>query len=318
MDCFKRTNIAVAGDLNPSRRDFLRGMGALSLAGFLGFDPLDAGAAAQAPGAAHLQREVNRYVRGLRRAGLVAHDERTAWSVYDFTAGTKLVAINEDRALQGASMIKPFIAQAYFYRHRENRRRYPYDARIKRLMTKMIRYSSNSATNELIDRISRKSARQKPKDVELLLKRNGRGIFRQTRIVEYIPKNGRSYRNRASAHDYSRFLYALWTNRLPSAEELRRFMRLPNKDRIVTQTGDIPPQTQVYDKTGSTARLCGNMGIVAALGRDNGIYPYTFIGIIEKSRRAKNYPQWIKRRGDVIRAVSSLVYRDMKTRHPLI
>jgi beta-lactamase class A len=60
------------------------------------------------------------------------------------------------------------------------------------------------------------------------------------------------------------------------------------------------------------------MGIIDAPGRSGSRYPYTFVGIIERPTRAKNYGAWIKRRGNAIRSVSDLVYRDMKQRHRLV
>jgi len=136
--------------------------------------------------------------------------------------------------------------------------------------------------------------------------------------VESIPANGRTYRNQASAHDYSRFLYALWHDRLPFAEELREIMSLPNPDRIYQGVDSIPRTAKVYDKTGSTARLCGNMGIIEVPGIGGLHYPYTFISIIERPSRVRHYERWITRRSDAIRAVSELVYQDMKQRHWLV
>jgi beta-lactamase class A len=81
---------------------------------------------------------------------------------------------------------------------------------------------------------------------------------------------------------------------------------------------DIPGSTIVYDKTGTTARLCGNMGIVEARGRDGKTYPYTFIAIIEKSSRARGFSRWIRARGDVMREVSAMTYAYMKGRYPLV
>ena len=74
----------------------------------------------------------------------------------------------------------------------------------------------------------------------------------------------------------------------------------------------------VYDKTGSTARLCGNMGIIEAMGKDGKHYPYTIVGIIEKRERTRHYGRWVATRGNVIRGVSSLVYEDLKRRHNLV
>jgi beta-lactamase class A len=132
-----------------------------------------------------------------------------------------------------------------------------------------------------------------------------------------IPPGGRTYRNLASAHDYSRFLYALWYDQLPYATEVKTLMALPNRDRINSDVPEIPASTKVYDKTGTTARLCGNMGIVEARGRDGKSYPYIFVAIIEKSARARQYSRWIKSRGDVVREVSAMTYAYMKSRYPL-
>lgn len=245
---------------------------------------------------------MNAHIADLRRKRVLSPEEITAWSVYDFVTRRKLVSINEDRPMQAASMIKPFVVLAFFYEASKKRSRLAYTASVRRTAEAMIRDSNNAATNRLMARLGGPAA------VQRILKQNAPGIFRQTRIVEHIPPGGRSYRNLASAHDYSRFLYALWHNRIPGAKEIKRLMKLPNKDRIYTGARRVPTGTKVYDKTGSTARLCGNMGILVPRGRGGREYPYTFIGIIQKGRRARNYSHWVASRGDVIRGVSDLVY----------
>ena len=59
------------------------------------------------------------------------------------------------------------------------------------------------------------------------------------------------------------------------------------------------------------------MGIIEALDHRGRRYPYTFVGIIEWPRCAKYYGSWITKRSDAIRAVSNLVYLDMKDRYGL-
>jgi beta-lactamase class A len=61
-----------------------------------------------------LEVAVEDYIKRLRREGKIARDERTGWAVYDFTTGEKLVTINENIQFQAASLIKPFIAAAFF------------------------------------------------------------------------------------------------------------------------------------------------------------------------------------------------------------
>ena len=68
-----------------------------------------------APGRLHnLEAAVEDYINRLRKEGELDPDERTGWSVYDFTTGEKLVTINEDEQFQTASLVKPFIAAAFF------------------------------------------------------------------------------------------------------------------------------------------------------------------------------------------------------------
>jgi len=296
-----------------TRREFLGALAACSAGLLIGIPSF-----AEAKGSAPLQRQVLDLVKRLRAQGLILPNEKTSWSVYDFTARQKLVAINEDIPRQAASMIKPFVAQAYFFKLAEPRIGLRYSAEVRQTMERMIRRSSNTATNRIMSIVSRYEGNRGPRDVERVLKENAPGIFQETRIVETIPANGRTYRNLASAHDYSRFLFAMWQDRLPHAGELRDLMALPNRDRISDGVSSIPDYVKVYDKTGSTACLCGNMGIVEARGRNGSTYPYTFVGIIERPSRAKNYGAWITRRSNAIRKVSNLVYLHMKDRHRLV
>jgi beta-lactamase class A len=156
-----------------------------------------------------------------------------------------------------------------------------------------------------------------PDAVQRILKRHYPGIFQDTQIVEYVPAGGRTFRNKASVSDYDRFLTALWNNEFPSANEIMRLMRLPGPDRIYTGASNIPAGTKVYNKTGSTSRLCGDMGILVVKGKNGKRYPYALVGVIEKQRRARNYSSWIRSRANVIRKVSSLVYRGISQQHNL-
>ena len=256
-----------------------------------------------------LEFAVDKYVKRMRAKGRISRDERTAWSVFDFTSGEKLVGINEDVQFQGASLVKPFFALAFF--HRSKAEGLNYGPKTKRHMRRMIQHSNNSSTNWIMRRVGGPAA------IQRILSRNYPGIFKDTRIVEYIPSGGRTYRNKASVHDYSRFLYALWKESIPGAREIRRLMGLPGPDRLYTGARDIPKGTRVYNKTGSTAHLCGDMGILVVRGRDGRRYPYIMVGVIEKQRRARNYGSWIRSRGNVIRGVSNLVYQGISQHHGL-
>ncbi len=321
----------------PSRRTFLAGLATLFATAAFGLVPQSSTAGPRDRGpqrgtfamaapvpqrTGHFQvgndlsAEINNYIQSLRRTGRIRANERTAWLIYDFTSRRYLVIINASVPHQSASMVKPFVALAFFHKVREGKLQYtPYR---RGRMEAMIQGSNNQATNYFIDLVGQTSHRSGPAEVEHTLKRYHPGIFRQTRIVERIPPGGRTYRNRASALDYHRFLHALWYDQFPYSGELKRVMHLPNRNRIYTGVPQVARQTQVLHKTGTTAQLCGNIGILIARGRDGRRYPYTFVGIIEKSRRAGNFTAWKDDRGDVIRDVSGIAYNHLQRLHNLV
>lgn len=256
-----------------------------------------------------LEAAVNSYIKELRRQGVLSADERTGWSVFDFTTGKKLVTINEDIPFQAASLIKPFLAAAFF--HKVKKGQLVYGGRSRNHMRRMIHWSDNRSTNWVMRQAGGPAA------VQRILRTHYPTIFQDTKIVEYIPAGGKTYRNKASVHDYSRFLYAIWNKNIPGATEIRRLMALPGTDRIFTGVEDMPEGTKVYNKTGSTARLCGDMGIISVKGADGKIYPYTIIGLIEKQNRAGDYSSWIRSRSNIIRNVSNIVYKGISRHHEL-
>jgi beta-lactamase class A len=254
-----------------------------------------------------LEKAVEAYIDELRRAGKIAKDERTGWSVYDFTTGKKLVTINEDVQFQAASLVKPFIVAAFFHKVKQGKLKY--GPKSRRHMQRMIQYSDNASTNWVIRHVGG------PQSVQQILKQHYPAIFQDTLLVEYIPANGRTYKNRASVHDYSRFLYAVWNKQIAGASEIKRLMALPGADRLYTGVPEVPRGTRVYNKTGSTAQLCGDMGILSVKGADGKRYPYILIGIIEKQRSAQNYTTWIRSRSEIIRKVSAIVYKGVIAQH---
>jgi beta-lactamase class A len=257
----------------------------------------------------NLEAAVEDYIKHLRKDGKLDPDERTGWSVYDFTTGEKLVTINEDQRFQAASLVKPFIAAAFFYKVKKGELKY--DRQSRRQMERMIQHSNNASANWVTRKVGG------PRAVQRILKQQYPAIFQEIHLVEYIPAGGKTYRNKASVHDYSRFLYALWKDDIAGAREIKRLMALPGRDRIYTGVRNVPKGTRVYNKTGSTARVCGDMGILNVKGADGKWYPYTLIGIIEKEQNAANYTNWIRSRGNIIRHVSSIVYQSIAQNHDI-
>jgi beta-lactamase class A len=255
-----------------------------------------------------LEEKINSYIKRIRKKGRIKRDEKTSWLVYDISSKKYLADINANTRFQAASMIKPFVALAFF--HKVKKGHLVYGRKSRRKMQRMIQRSSNSSTNWVLRYAGG------PRRVQKMISNNYVDILKTVKLVEYIPPGGQTYNNAASALDYSRFLNAIWHNQLPYSRELKRLMSLPGSDRIYTRT-KIPHGTIVYNKTGSTARLCGDMGLLLVKGKNKKRYPYIFVGIIEKDKRTRNYGRWIASRGNIIRAVSDLAYEEMKKNYNL-
>ena len=257
----------------------------------------------------HVEESIESYIRDLRRQGRIANDERTGWMVYDLTREESLADINGELPFQAASMIKPFVALAFF--HRVQQGELIYGPKSRRNMELMIQHSNNKATNWVMRMVGG------PARCDKILRTYYSDILKNTSITEYIPPGGRTYKNVALPSDYVRYMQALWNNRLPYSKEMRRLMSLPGRDRLYDNT-PIPQGTLVYNKTGSTAHLCGDMGILVVKDRSGNRYPYVLVGIIQRDSRPDNYGDWMLNRGNVIRQVSTLVYEELKKQYKLL
>ena len=263
----------------------------------------------RAAGSSGVEENVENLIKRLRRAGKIRGDEKTSWMVYDLERNESLVDINANQLFQAASMIKPFVALAFF--DRVQRGKLHYDQKNRRMMESMIQHSNNSATNWFIRQVGG------PASCQQILTQNYGHIFKKIVISEYIPASGRTYKNSALPSDYIRYLRALWNNELPYGKEMRRVMALPGRARL-HDGPPIPQGTLVYNKTGSTAHLIGDMGILVPKARNGKRHPYAIVGIIERSSRASDYGSWMLTRGNVIREVSTLVYQEMKKTYHLL
>jgi beta-lactamase class A len=243
----------------------------------------------------------------LRSKGRLAADERTSWSVYDITAGKSLAEIDSDSPLQAASMMKPFVAMLFFDAVKEGKMQYT--PAMRRKLTKMMQKSDNRATSELMRMLGG------PEEINRNLHERYGHIFHDVKIVEYVPRSGKTYRNLASAGDYTRFLSALWNRQIPYSDEILRLMSLPNGDRVKKKTRLVPKKTPLYHKTGSTNMLCGDAAILAPKGADGTEHPYIIVGIIQKGSHATPYRSWIRARGNIIREMSDIVYSDIRRKN---
>ena len=266
---------------------------------------------------AALREDVLAMVESSKRDGLIDKSVRYAFVVYDLTAEERLLGINPDVPMQTASMMKPFVAQA-FYTQLDHGKVQTSRAAEDSLKV-MIRKSRNPATNWLMRKMG---GSRGPEVTQEVLENSYPSIFSETRITEFIPADnkkdnfGETYNNISSAGNYSRFLYALHHDQLPHSTDILAHMAKTKFSRILDRA-DLPGSVTVANKTGTTDRLCGDMGILTARGRDGHDYPYIVVGIIQWDEGAPDWLDFAARAGKVIGQVSNLAYQEMKRRYDL-
>jgi beta-lactamase class A len=156
------------------------------------FIALSSAASIRAAADSPLESQIESYVKSLRARGSISGNDRTAWLVRDLTTGTTLASINENSPRQAASMIKPFLALAFFPSSEGGKLSYGDASR--RHMELMIQKSDNSL-HELGHETNRR-----PRGHEGTARASlPRASVSNLRLVEYIPANGRAYRNLGSA-----------------------------------------------------------------------------------------------------------------------
>ena len=206
--------------------------------------------------------------------------------------------------MMAASLIKNFIMLAYFHEVKYKRLEHTNEHRLK--LRQMIQRSANVSTNHFIRLLGG------PRSVERILKWNY-PFFEKTRIVEYIPADGRTYRNMTSARDLNKFYNQLWLGNLPYSNKMKYYLGLPNGDRMHDKTC-IPSNVRVYHKTGTVYGLVGDSGILAIIDSQGKQRAYIFTGLIEDRTKTSNrnrseaFWSWVGRRSDTLRRVSEAVY----------
>ena len=258
-----------------------------------------------------LEASFELYIKNRRNRRILSTTDRTSFVVYDISKNKKLVSINEDRQMMAASLIKNFVMLAYFHEVKHGRK--AHTAVNKGHLKAMIQWSSNPSTNYFIRLLGG------PARVNRILKANY-PYFKQTQIVEYIPRGGRTYRNMTSARDLGTFFLRLWQGRLPHSAKMKWYFKLKNGDYIFKNTY-IPPSVAVYNKTGTVYGLVGDGGILV-LRDPRGIQrPYVFIGLMEdrtktnRRNRWQSFADWKNRRAYILRRLSERAYKYIYENH---
>jgi beta-lactamase class A len=173
---------------------------------------------------------------------------------YDFEHNKLITAVKPDELLQAASAIKVYVALAYLTEYSLGH--VSMDLYAARALRDMLQNSSNPATDFLIKRLDG------PAKVDQLLKMHYLDLFPKTHIEEYIGVRGKTYRNKSTAREYTKYYMALWHEALPFSKELTRLLGLPSNIRINTQGDGVPAIAGAINKTGTTSQAYEDTGFL--------------------------------------------------------
>ena len=236
--------------------------------------------------------------------------------IQDLESEEFIASIRPRTLIKSASTIKVPILHAYLIeRFRGVIKESPWH---KKLIEEMIRYSSNPSTNTIINLLGGIN------NVQKLL--NHTQIYRELRLIEYFPVNGRAYRNKISVADLNRIFFKIWfklisnkkakpKNNHKISKEMLHLLGLQGhawiKDRIKAKTCFASEKlSKIWDKTGFVKGANGNAGIVE-IDTPNGRKAYSLILFIER----KNYNSikvkskiWYEKVSFHMRRISEMTY----------
>ena len=263
-------------------------------------------------GGRKLQDKIEEYINKDQTYREVQNIERTGVVVFGLESESFLVQVNEYADLQAASMIKPFIVLAFLCLSHRGKDKYKLDfGEVSQdHINKCIRDSDNKSTNWLMEECGKAldmGGLTSPLAVSLILKEYFPDIAKLVDIVEFIPDNGRTYKNKAQPRAYSKLLYSLVKNQDPEFQILRSAMELDSKYDRLYQPND--GGKVLFNKTGSTSRANGDFGVVETKSGKR----YIIAIMIDRTERYPDalggYSKWQDDvGGKVVQNISKLVY----------
>lgn len=275
-----------------------------------------------------LQGIVENTISELRAAKRIAPEERAAALVYAINNDETLVSINADESMQSASMAKPTMALGAMTAI-DN---WSKDSFFLENLRWALLESYNFSANYLMYRIGG------PLELQRVLETRYKNIFHQIRIDYFqfakrdkdkyphvrlereidIPEGKSFYGNIMTPNDHSRFLAEMWRNRKdPMWKKIMSYLSLEMKresfaarTRIADTSSGFPASAAAYLKTGTTQRVCGEIGLVVYQG-PFGKIPVNIVIIVDREKRVRDedYETWARSMSGVISLISSTMHK---------
>ena len=263
-----------------------------------------------------LEAGILNYMKEIYKLNKLNINDQLSVIIEDLVNGNIVTSINHDKILKSASTIKVPILHAYMIQRTEGK--LIENSNHKELIEKMIRFSSNPSTNTVIKLLGGLTK------IHQILEQTK--IYKQIRLIEYIPENGRAYQNSISVSDLNRLFRKLWLKKLIGSKysreqnrrvsiEMLNLLKLPGhpwlKDRIRAGTCFSKNKTvKLWDKTGFVKGSNGNAGIVE-INTPFGRKAYSIVIFIERknfhsiTEKARN---WFENASTHMRRISEMTF----------
>jgi uncharacterized protein YgiM (DUF1202 family) len=266
-----------------------------------------------------LEASILNFLRESYDKKTMSAEDKLSIVVQDLETGERLVSIRPDVQIKAASLIKVPVLQAYMLQR--FRGKIKHSKQHQRALSKMIRFSSNSDTNKVIRWVGG------PNKVNQILADTG--LYSEMKMVEYIPRYGKTYLNKVSVEDLNRLMLTLWSDQPlgpefsrveneMAAEEILYLMGQPNGPRARDRLKDGTcfarnKNVKVWDKTGFVKGVNGNIGIVQ-IDTPEGPKSYTVVMAMERANHESisgNANGWSFNLSQHMRRISELIYTYM-------
>jgi glycosyltransferase involved in cell wall biosynthesis len=251
-------------------------------------------------------------------------DEFYSVCIKDLVDGVVEVAKDKDNPLILASMVKPYFGFAFLHSTKVDKK-FNFGPNSRLNLRLMVAESNNRSTGWIVRQmgeILKGDPDKGPEAIQEILDKNDSSIFPKIQILENVPKSGKAYLNKASVWNHISFLTYLWENKDKNqiCNEIFSLMGVEGKNRLIFDRfklgTSIPPETQLYEKTGSNSKCIGEFGILIPTGPSGEEIPYAMAIVINsKSRKSLRYTSWRKSREEIIRKVSDHVYHYFMKKH---
>ncbi len=247
-----------------------------------------------------LNQEVEKKIQSLRAAGKLEKDDHVSVVAFDLENEHFMAHVESTEPRNAASLIKPFIMLAAYHKVKTGT---PAPEWLERQIEQMIVNSNNPASRKVLRFIGG------PEEAQRIITQYG---FANTKLKEYIPSNGRTYKNQTSANDLNVLLYQLHHGQVVDRDYSTRMLRY--LDQYTTSRLASFESQYTIGLAGKTGYVAGTQAEATQVTLPNG-KKYNFVAIVEnKSNPRRQDLEWHNNSREALKELFSTVHAHASAR----